>query len=93
MSATITPPEVVEAPLEPAAQPLQPVAAPVQPRVGPEPAIVPHGRKSTERARKSLFFAFWAPGLVVASVIGAVALAVAQPILMARTEYEQRRYR
>lgn len=95
MSATMTAPEAVEAPLKSAPQPLRPVAEPVRPPVGPEvsPASGPHAKKSVERARNGLFFAAWAPGMVVTGVLGAIALAVAQPILMARTEYEQRRYR
>jgi hypothetical protein len=94
MSATITPPEVVEAPLESAPPYLQPVAAPVRPRVGPRPSTRgSESRKPTDLVRDGLFFAACGPGLVVMSVIGAVALAVAQPILMARIEYEQRRYR
>jgi hypothetical protein len=94
MSATITPPEVVEAPLESAAPSLQTVAAPVRPRVGPPPSAPgSRTRKQTARVRDGLLLAACGTGLVVMSVIGALALAVAQPILIARLEYEQRRYR
>jgi hypothetical protein len=83
MSAVVTPPASVdtEAQLR-----LPTAAAPTRIRLEPEaaPSRVTQPSRSTERFRQVLFFAAWAPVYAVASVVGAVALAVATPIVLAR---------
>jgi hypothetical protein len=91
MSATTTPPAGVDAPLDTAAQLPRPVAAPARPAV---PLSRPtHPSVSSGRLGNALFIATWTPALAVAGVVAAAVLAVAQPILIARVLYEERRYR
>lgn len=52
-----------------------------------------HVGVSPDRLRNTLFFAAWTPAVVVATAMVAVALTVAQPIMVARAIYEERRYR
>ena len=95
MSATMTPPATVDLPLDTTAQLPQDVAAPVRIRIGPDaPTRVPsHPSASTSRLSYGLFTATWISGLAVASVVASVVLLVAQPIVLAREIYGQRRYR
>jgi hypothetical protein len=95
MSATITPPATVDAPLDTAAQPPRPVAAPERIRMEPDAASPRRSRPSvsSERFREALFAATWIPALAVASAVAAVVLAVSQPIVIAGVLYRQRRYR
>jgi hypothetical protein len=95
MSATITPPATVDAPLDTAAQAPRAVAAPARIRMEPDVASARRSRPSvpTERFREVLFTATWIPALAVASAFAAVVLAVSQPIVIAGVLYRQRRYR
>jgi hypothetical protein len=95
MSATMTPPTPVRTRPDTVARRPRPVAAPAQIRTEPHarPSRLTHLSASTERFRHGLFITMWAPALAVASVLGAAVLAVAQPIVLAREMYGERRYR
>jgi hypothetical protein len=96
MSATLSPAPTVEAPLETAAPSLRLVAVPPPIRLAPEvrssdvtrPSVTTH-----DGLRDALFTATWIPALAVASAVAAVGLAIAQPIVLARELYGERRYR
>jgi hypothetical protein len=93
MSATMTPPIAVDAPVDTAAELPRPTTARIS--TGSDAAsspVTPVGR-STGRISDALFFSAWVPAFTVASVVGALALAVSTPILMARVVYGERRYR
>ena len=95
MSATMTPPATVDAPLDTAAQRPRDVPAPARIRTGTDVSSSRPSRPSAsaERFRYAVFTATWTSGLVVASAVAAVVLAVATPVVMARLMYEERRYR
>jgi hypothetical protein len=89
MSATMTPPAPTDT-----AQIARSAVAPVEIRTQPTPSSrVARSSPAPGRARETLFFAVWAPAMVVAGAVGAVALAVATPVMVAQVLYRQRRYR
>ena len=78
MSATIAPPATAET----EAQLRPPTRTRTEPAAAPSRVTQPS--RSTERFREALFFAAWVPAYAVASLVGAVALAIATPVLLAR---------
>jgi len=88
MSATMSPPVTVDTPSETAVQAPRPAAATAHLRA--EPAVP---ASPTSPVRNGLFFATWAPALVVAGAAAAVVLVLGAPIGMALAWYEGRRYR
>jgi hypothetical protein len=95
MSATMTPPATVDEVLDIAAALSAPVAAPAPARTEPHLTSATPDRVgvSSGRLRNALFFAAWTPAIIAAGVVAAVALTVAQPIMVARAIYDERRYR
>jgi hypothetical protein len=89
MSATMTPPAPADT-----TQIARPALAPVEIRTEPTPSSrVARSSPAPGRVSETLFFAVWSPAMVVAGVAGAVALAVATPVIVAQVLYRQRRYR
>ncbi len=88
MSATMSPPVTIDTPPETAVATPRPVSAPARLRAEPTAPA-----SSTGRVREGLFFATWAPALVVAGAAAAVMLVLGAPIGMALARYEGRRYR
>jgi hypothetical protein len=89
MSATLSPPAVVDA-VDSNVQLLRADAVPASIRAQPAAKA---SRVSTGRIGASVIVAAGTTGLVVASVVAAIALAVATPMVLARARYDERLYR
>ena len=90
MSATMTPPAAVDAPV----QLPQPLATPARIRLGPEAPVSRRTQsRMTERLSYGAFTVTWMSGLAVASVVAAAVLLVAQPILIGLEVHGRRQYR
>ena len=97
MSATMTPPATVPVPTDTATQPAPQRVVALPPRPRTEPAAptsrATRSSRSTTQLGDALFFTAWASALTVVSLVGAVALAVATPIVIGRAVYDERKYR
>jgi hypothetical protein len=97
MSATMPAPPTVDPPTDTATQPASLRVVAVPERRPTEPAApssrVSHPRRSSGQLGEALTFTAWASGPMVASVVGAVALAIATPYVIGRVLYDERKYR